>query len=128
MPRTRMSDSQKSENKTVREYLDALEANKPKRGRKRTVESIGARIAEIEVALGSASATKRLALVQERLDLEAEIETLSRATSVDMTGLEASFVDAAAAFGGRRGISYAAWREVGVSAATLKTAGIRRSS
>ena len=128
MPRTRMSDSQKSENKTVREYLDALEANKPKRGRKRSVESIGARIAEIEVALGSASATKRLALVQERLDLEAEIETLSRATSVDMTGLEASFVDAAAAFGGRRGISYAAWREVGVSAATLKTAGIRRSS
>ena len=128
MPRARMSDRQKAENKAVREYLDALEANKPKRGRKRTVESIGARIAEIEVALGSASATKRLALVQERLDLEAEIETLSRAASVDMTGLEASFMGAAAAFGGRRGISYAAWREVGVSAATLKTAGIRRSS
>jgi len=37
-------------------------------------------------------------------------------------------VDHAAAYGERRDISHAAWREVGVSAATLKAAGIRRST
>ncbi len=44
------------------------------------------------------------------------------------TEAELGEVNAAAAYGGRRGISYAAWREVGVSAATLKAAGIRRST
>ena len=123
-----MSEQEKSENKSVRDYLDAIDANRPKRGRKRTVESISDRVTAIEASLPGASATKRLTLVQERLDLQAEIEALAAAGSVDMTSLEASFVNAAAAYGGRRGISYAAWREVGVSAATLKAAGIRRST
>jgi|TARA_B100000959_G_scaffold51302_1_gene53289 hypothetical protein len=123
-----LSEQEKSENKSVRDYLDAIDANRPKRGRKRTVESISDRVTAIEASLPGASATKRLTLVQERLDLQAEIEALAAAGSVDMTSLEASFVNAAAAYGGRRGISYAAWREVGVSAATLKAAGIRRST
>ena len=128
MPRVILSDQEKAENKSVRDFLDAIDANRPKRGRKRTVESISDRMAAIEASLSDASATKRLTLVQERLDLQAEIEALASAGSVDMTSLEASFVNAAAAYGGRRGISYAAWREVGVSAATLKAAGIRRST
>ncbi|HJL89883.1 MAG TPA: hypothetical protein QF905_06060 [Acidimicrobiales bacterium] len=128
MPRVKLSEQEKSENKSVRDYLDAIDANRPKRGRKRTVESISDRVTAIEASLPGASATKRLTLVQERLDLQAEIEALAAAGSVDMTSLEASFVNAAAAYGGRRGISYAAWREVGVSAATLKAAGIRRST
>ena len=128
MPRVKLSEQEKSENKSVRDYLDAIDANRPKRGRKRTVESISDRVTAIEASLSDASATKRLTLVQERLDLQAEIEALAAAGSVDMTSLEASFVNAAAAYGGRRGISYAAWREVGVSAATLKAAGIRRST
>ncbi len=128
MPRVKLSDQEKAENKSVRDFLDAIDANRPKRGRKRTVESISDRMATIEASLSDASATKRLTLVQERLDLQAEIEALASAGSVDMTSLEASFVNAAAAYGGRRGISYAAWREVGVSAATLKAAGIRRST
>ncbi|MBC8194668.1 MAG: hypothetical protein ISR43_07255 [Acidimicrobiia bacterium] len=128
MPRAKLSDHEKAENKAVRDYLDALDANRPKRGRKRTAESIGVRVAAIEASLGDASATKRLTLVQERLDLQAEIDALTQAGSVDMASLEAAFVDAAAAYGGRRGISHAAWREVGVSADTLKAAGIRRSS
>jgi hypothetical protein len=128
MPRNKLSENEKAENKSVRDYLDALDANRPTRGRKRTVESISDRVAAIEASLSDASATKRLTLVQERLDLQAEIEALAAAGSVDMTSLEASFVNAAAAYGGRRGISYAAWREVGVSATTLKAAGIRRST
>ena len=128
MPRNKLSEKEKAENKSVRDYLDALDANRPTRGRKRTVKSIGDRVAAIEASLSDASATKRLTLVQERLDLQAEIEALAAAGSVDMTSMETSFVNAAAAYGGRRGISYAAWREVGVSAATLKAAGIRRST
>ena len=38
---------------------------------------------------------------------------------------ERAFVEAAAPYGERKGISYKAWREVGVPAAVLKRAGIR---
>jgi hypothetical protein len=41
---------------------------------------------------------------------------------------EAAFVAVAAAFGARKGIGYRAWREMGVPAATLKQAGIRRGA
>ncbi|MDP6214930.1 MAG: hypothetical protein QGI41_08335, partial [Acidimicrobiales bacterium] len=98
MPRVKLSEQEKSENKSVRNYLDAIDANRPKRGRKRTVESISDRVTAIEASLPGASATKRLTLVQERLDLQAEIEALAAAGSVDMTSLEASFVNAAAAY------------------------------
>ena len=127
MPRSKMTAQEKADNKAVRDYLDALVTNAPKRGRKRTTDNVKARISAIGEAMGNASATKRLDLVQERLDLEAELDAMARAGSVDMGGLEAGFVKAAASYGGRRGISYAAWREMGVSATTLKSAGIRRT-
>ena len=127
MPRDKMTPQEKAENRAVRDYLDALSANAPKRGRRRTAESVKSRIAAISEAIENASVTKRLGLVQERLDLEAELDAIAQSGNVDMGGLEAGFVKAAASYGGRRGISYAAWREVGVPAAALKTAGIRRS-
>ena len=127
MPRSKMTVQEKTENKAVRDYLEALGTNAPKRGRKRTADSVKARISAIGEAMGNASATTRLGLVQERLDLEAELDAMARAGSVDMGGLEAGFVKAAASYGSRRGISYAAWREMGASATTLKAAGIRRT-
>ena len=127
MPRTKMTVQEKAENKAVRDYLDALTANAPKRGRKRTTDSVKARISAIGEAIDNASATKRLGLVQERLDLAAELDAMAQAGTVDMGGLEAGFVKTAASYGSRRGISYAAWREMGVSATTLKSAGIRRT-
>ena len=42
--------------------------------------------------------------------------------------LERAFVRHAASFSARRGISYAAWRDVGVAAATLVAAGVREAS
>ena len=128
MPRSKMTVQEKTDNKAVRDYLDALAASAPKRGRKRTADSVEARISTIGEAMANASATKRLGLLQERLDLETELDAMARADSVDMDELEAGFVKAATSYGGQRGISYAAWREVGVSAATLKAAGIRRNS
>ncbi len=110
----------------VNKYLEALESNKPKRGRKRTPESIQARIAAIELELLGANALKKLKLIQERLDREADLAKLEE--TVDISALEAGFVDVAAEYGTSQGISYAAWKEMGVDPAVLKAAGISRSS
>ena len=127
MTRPKMTNAEKAEVAGVREYLKALEQNAPRRGRKRTPESIDRQIAAIDAEMAAATVTKRLDLIQQRMDLEAEKEALAAAGMIDMTALERNFVQHAAAYGNRRNISYAAWREVGVSSATLKAAGVRRS-
>jgi hypothetical protein len=128
MARTKMTDSEKSEVAAVRDYLKALEQSAPRRGRRRTTESVGRQLAALEGEMAGASVTKRLSLIQQRINLEADLEALSQTASVDLSALEAGFATHAAAYGGRRGISHAAWREIGVSSATLKSAGIRRST
>ena len=131
--RTPMSDEHKAalaegrnQGRSVRRYLEALEAHKPKRGRKRTTESVQKRLDRIDVELAKADPLKRLQLIQERLDLKAELDTAG--AKVDLSGLENEFVSAARAYSERKGISYAAWRELGVEAAVLKRAGISRAS
>ena len=47
--------------------------------------------------------------------------------TVDLAGVEKGFIGAAKDYGQRKGISYATWREVGVTPAVLKKAGISRS-
>ena len=42
----------RAEGRVVRDYLDGLRASKPKRGRKRTAESINARLEAIDASLG----------------------------------------------------------------------------
>jgi hypothetical protein len=115
----------RSQGRAVRSYLEALEAHKPKRGRKRTPESMRARLATIEATIDNADPMSRLQLVQERLDLAEAIAAAE--TTVDLSELEDGFVVSAAGYGERKGISYAAWREVGVPAAILKRAGISRA-
>ena len=116
----------RSEGRAVRRYLEALEAHKPRRGRKRTVDSMKQRLSAIEEALNNADPLDRLHLVQERMDLESEIA--SAGEKLDIATLEAEFVSAASAYSRRKGISYSAWRELGVPAATLKKAGIGRAA
>ena len=128
MARTKMTETEKREVAAVRDYLKALEQNAPRRGRRRTPESVERQLAVLEGEMEGTSVTKRLSLIQQRIDLAADLEALSQAASVDLSALEAGFATHAAAYGGRRGISYAAWREIGVSAGTLKSAGIRRST
>ena len=128
MARTKMTNSEKVEVAAVREYLKALEQNAPRRGRKRTPDGVRRQLASVAAEMEGTTVTRRLGLVQQRIDLEAELEALEQADSIALSALEASFEDPAAAYSGRRGISYAAWREVGVSTATLKAAGIRRST
>ena len=128
MARTKMTNAEKAEWTAIREYLKALKQNAPRRGRKRTPDGIQRQLASVAAEMEGATITRQLDLVQQRINLEAELEALEQAGSIDLSALEANFVDHAAAYGGRRGISYAAWREVGVLAATLKAAGIRRST
>jgi hypothetical protein len=114
----------RAESRAVGSYLDALEANRPRRGRKRTPESIDRQLADIDAKMVEANAITRLELVQRRLDLVREREAVGAA--VDLTALEDAFVAAAKGYGERKGISYAAWREIGVPAEVLKRAGITR--
>ena len=114
----------RTESRAISAYLDALEQHRPKRGRKRTAESIDKQLAEIDDKLAAANAITRLTLVQQRLDLQRERETIG--ATVDLSGLEDAFVSAAKGYSQRKGISYTAWREIGVPADVLKRAGISR--
>jgi hypothetical protein len=111
--------------RAVKRYLEALETNRPKRGRKRTKESISNRLEAIEESLPTADAVKRVSLIQERLDLQDELASMDNA--IDMSELEDGFVEVAKAYSESKGLSYTAWREAGVPADILRRAGISRS-
>jgi hypothetical protein len=131
-PKSPMTDAHKAalakgrtESQAVRVYLETLRANKPVRGRKRTADSIAKRLDAIDSERATADAVKELRLVQERLNLEAELAHMGGV--VDTSALEGEFVKVAKAYGQRTGVSYAAWRAVGVPAAVLTSAGITRA-
>lgn len=117
----------RNQSRAVSRYLDALEANRPKRGRKRTAESVKKRLAAVESELATAGGLRRLSLLQERRDLEVELAGMS-AGAPDVSALEKEFVKVAKGYSARKGISYGAWREFGVPAEVLKKAGITRGS
>jgi hypothetical protein len=114
----------REQGRAVRRYLEALEAHKPKRGRKRTPEAVERRLNAIEDKLPSADPLTRLQLVQERMNLQRELAAGDNAVNLEQ--LEAGFIKAAGPYGSRKGITYAAWREAGVDPSVLRSAGIRR--
>jgi hypothetical protein len=116
----------RTEGASIRRYLNALQDHKPRRGRKRTPDSMQRRMTAIEKQLETADALTRLNLIQERIDLEHQLEHSQDA--VDMKALEDEFVKTAKVYGERKGISYAAWREAGVDAAVLRRANIKRAA
>jgi hypothetical protein len=130
--KTPMSEAHKAalakgreEGRIVRQYLEALESSKPRRGRKRTPDSITKRLATIDRQLPEADPLTRLHLVEEKQRLEAELAQGGQ--TVDLAALEKNFVKVARLYGERKGISYSAWRTVGVSAAVLTQAKIPRT-
>ena len=84
------------------------------------------RLAAVEQELLTADPLKRLHLIQERLDLQAALEASNN--KVDMEQLEKEFIAAAAPYSARKGISYTAWRELGVPSPVLSKAGITRGN
>ena len=115
----------RAQGKAVREYLAALEQER-KPGRKLDRPTVEARIDEVQSEVDQEpDPAKRVELIQKRLDLEQRLVELQ--DEPDLEALEAGFVDVAAEYSERKGISYTAWREAGVPAATLKAAGIKRT-
>lgn len=108
----------------VRRYLEALERNKPRRGRRPSADSLRKQLAEIEEKLHEADPLKRLHLLQQRKSVEARLA--SGDGGEDLSELEEGFVEAAAAYGARKGIDYSTWREIGVPADVLRRAGVQK--
>jgi hypothetical protein len=114
----------REEGRAVRLYLEAIEEQRPRPGRRRTADSITRRLAAVNEKLAGADALTRLHLLQERADLDAE---LARAGTVDdLADLEAKFLKVARSYGERKAIGYSAWRAAGVEAEVLERAGITR--
>ena len=108
----------------IKAYLDALSSRQP--GRPVTSSSLTDRLQRISRKLDDESnALKRVDLVQQRLDAEDAIAAL--AEQADFAAIEKKFVASVQAYSARKGITYRAWRESGVSADMLKSAGIPRT-
>ncbi|MCY4037745.1 MAG: hypothetical protein OXF64_09890 [bacterium] len=114
-----------AQGRTVSRYLSALDQTKPKRGRQRSSEKMQARLSELPDEIAQAKPLKRVHLIQELMDLEAELAAEEQ--TVDISSVESEFISIAAEYSNRKGISYAAWREVGVPASVLKAAGVART-
>jgi hypothetical protein len=113
--------------RAVRAYLEALEANRPRRGRKVTLESLQERLnVTNERVNAEEDPLPRLLLVQQALDLEAEIHRRGGEAGVDLAAAEQQFVKYAKSYSESKGISYTAWREIGVAPSVLEAAGISR--
>ena len=115
----------RQEGRTIRQYLEALQAHRPRRGRRRGAESIQRRLQQIDYDLPHADALSRIQLLQEQMDLQSELQ--SRTDTVDLAALEEEFVKTARTYSERKGISYSAWRQVGVPPSLLARAGIART-
>ena len=114
----------RAEGRIIREYLEIVEATKPRRGRKRTPESITKRLSVINSEMKTADPVTKVRLTQERLNLRSELAGMKSKTEV--AAAEQKFVKVAKKFSDRNDITFDAWREVGVSPGVLKKAGIEQ--
>lgn len=111
----------------IRAYLNALEteAANRKRGRRRTPDGIRQRIASLEEGMKQEDPLKRLNMIQEQMDLQDELDRIEQVE--DPADYEQGFIEAVKPYSERKGITYSAWRKLGVPAATLKKANFSRS-
>jgi hypothetical protein len=108
------------EARDIKAFLKAIE---PRRGRPVTRETLGKRLERVNQRIeASDDPLKTVELIQSRIDIETALAKTDEAPDLD--ALEARFVESARSYSDRRGITYTAWREFGVPAATLKAAGI----
>lgn len=112
-----------AETRAVRKYLEGLQATSARRGRRRSPQQeLDAVQRQLDV---ESDQIRKLALIQRRIDAERRLAESS--DPIDMEALESGFVKAARSYSDRRGISYKAWREMGVAAAVLGKSGIART-
>ncbi len=115
----------RAQSKAVRDYLEMLQKD-GRRSSNLSPDQINAKIHELSTRIEEEpNPANRLELVQKRLDLEEQLKSADEGP--DPEALEKAFVKAAKEYSERKGISYPAWREVGVPAATLREAGVPRT-
>ena len=112
----------REQSKIVRRYLEAIELSKPKRGRKRTLESITRQLSSIDNTIKNTHPLNRLHLTQKKIELTQELQRIKNGP--DIGELENQFVSIAMEYSKRKGISFPAWKELGVSSDVLARAGI----
>jgi hypothetical protein len=110
----------RAETNAVAAYLIALRAPKvPARSR----ANLEKRRTQIEQWIAEESSPIReVELIQQRLDVDAQLAQIDQAAR--LPELEEAFVNVAASWAKRTGVSAAALREVGVPASVLKRAGL----
>jgi hypothetical protein len=110
----------RAETNAVAAYLTALRAPKvPARSR----ANLQQRRAQIEQWIAEESSPIReVELIQQRLDIDAQLAQIDQATR--LRELEEAFVNVAASWAKRTGVTAAALREVGVPASVLRRAGV----
>lgn len=108
----------------VKAYLTALREHRPKRGARRDLNKLRARLEELPAAIaGTDEPFARLHLLQEQADIERAL--VAESGDVDMDALVDRFVDVAARYAQSKGIERNTWRKVGVPADVLDRAGIK---
>ena len=113
------------ESKAIKSYLEAITLPK-RRGRPVTPELLGAKIAALDAkVLAERDPLARVDLYQARIDAQAALDSMT--ATIDLDALEVGFIACAASYSERKGITWPAWREAGVSSAVLTAAGVKRT-
>lgn len=126
-----MSDEHKAalaqgrrEARAIKAYLEALETRKP--GRPVSKESLEKRLERVAEKLEvSENPLETVDLIQAKLDIEKALAQVS--ADADISALESGFVEHAGSYSERKGVSYTAWRQFGVPANVLRSAGIKET-
>ena len=115
----------RAEARAIKAYLAVATAPK-KRGRPVTRASLEEKIVGLDDRVRTEDdPLARVDLIQARIDAQRALDELDSAA--DLEALEAGFVEHAASYSDRKGITWTAWREAGVPAATLRKAGIKQT-
>jgi hypothetical protein len=112
------------QSRAIKGYLSAVSSRRP--GRPTNKESLSDRLGKVKAKIAaSEDPLETVELIQSRLDIEQALSELD--AQQDLDALEAAFVEHVVAYSERKGISYTAWREYGVPAKVLKSAGIKET-
>jgi hypothetical protein len=115
--------ARRAETNAVAAYLTALKGPRPSGSSKAKREGLMRRRAQVEQWISEErSPIREVELIQQRLDIDARLAQLDQAAR--LPELEEAFVNVAASWSKRSGISAAALREVGVPAGVLRRAGL----
>ena len=115
----------RTEARAIKMYLAVVTAPR-KSGRPVTRASLKDKIASLDEKMRNEDdPLSRVDLIQSRIDAQRALDDLESPT--DLEALRVGFVEHAASYSERKGITWTAWREAGVPAAVLRQAGIKQT-